>query len=668
MQFLSQSPFLQALGYAIANSLWQTALIWIAVVLLNSIKKTSSATRYSLAVAGQLLSFVWFLISLQFYYIKCSEQILNKGVLYTTVLHPAETSSHSVFWNITWRLEQFIPYLSVAYIFLLMLLFFRFCKNYKNTQQIKTAGLQKMDVHWRLFVNNMASRLSIKQEVKIFISSIVNSPLTLGFLKPVILIPVASINHLTSEQMEAVILHELAHIKRADYLYNLLISIVEITLFFNPFTQLISKIIKKERENSCDDWVLQFQYNASMYAEALLQIAYLQTTPLLSMNASGKTKGDLLLRIKRIIQPKNQTFNYRQQLLALLLMTGIFSCIAWYEPLHYPHQKIAASTVAPQHKTLIPLSVTIDNPFFSPLSLLPKPLQEKQMETVKKDEETNDVIPSKSIKDTTVLDLRKKALLIASIKPEQFLNEVIPQIQNDFSKADGFKIAFSPKQDTAAINEQMKLAFDKANMNINLQKINEDIFNAKKQLQLLQENKQLFFAEKQEIFNQLNAAFEQLKYFKDFDVSTSEFSDMINDLFLEQMVLKLKRNEAVKQEYRNAEEQKMHPKVLFYRTREMDPENISLQKNIKALQILLKKRISENYKNNHDPQLKQCVEDAPKPAFVYLKNNLPVNPIPSEPVFFKLKDASPSAPGSEQIRITSTNNEENQVIHITVVL
>ncbi len=54
MQFLSQSPFLQALGYAIANSLWQTALIWIAVVLLNSIKKTSSATRYSFAVAGQL--------------------------------------------------------------------------------------------------------------------------------------------------------------------------------------------------------------------------------------------------------------------------------------------------------------------------------------------------------------------------------------------------------------------------------------------------------------------------------------------------------------------------------------------------------------------------------------------------------------------------------------
>ncbi len=574
-----------------------------------------------------------------------------------------------MFWNITWKLEQFIPYLSVAYIFLLVFLFFRFCKNYKNTQLIKSAGLQKMDVHWRLFVHNMASRLSIKQEVKIFISSIVNSPLTIGFLKPVILIPIASFNHLTTEQIEAVILHELAHIKRADYLYNLMIAIVEIALFFNPFTQLISRIIKKERENNCDDWVLQFQYNASMYAEALLQIAYLQTNPLLSMNVSGKNKGDLLSRIKRIIQPQKQTFNYRQQLLALLLMTGIFSCIAWYEPISNSNQKITASSLVVKQEKLAPLSITIDNPFFSPLSFFPKQLKEKQIETAEKNEEVNVAVQSKPLlpKDSS-LSIKKNDPFSSFINMDQLFNEVVPQMQIDISKTDWPKIAFFQKLDTAAIHEQMKLAFEKAKMNINLKKINEEIFTAKKQIQELKENKQAFFVDNQQVSDQLNAAFDQLNNLKDFDISASAFSNMINDLFLEQMVLKLKINEAVKQEYRNAAERKMNSKVLFYRTREIQPGNISQQKNIKPLRFLLKNRISENHKTNHDQQAIRCQNDAPKPAFVYLKNNLPANQNNSEPIFFKLNEASPSAHAPEQIRINSTNNEENHVIHITVVL
>jgi bla regulator protein BlaR1 len=123
--------------------------------------------------------------------------------------------------------------------------------------------LQKMPAEWRLFVNRIAGQLNIKKKIQVFLSDTVTTPLTIGFLKPVILIPVASINHLTTDQLEAVLLHELAHIKRYDYLVNIILSVVEISLFFNPFTQLLSKNIRKERENSCDDWVLQFQYDAS---------------------------------------------------------------------------------------------------------------------------------------------------------------------------------------------------------------------------------------------------------------------------------------------------------------------------------------------------------------------------------------------------------------------
>ena len=145
---------------------------------------------------------------------------------------------------------------------------------------------------WKIFVKQVSYQLGIKKNVTIYLSELVTTPMTIGFLKPIILVPLASINHLSAEQIEAVLLHELAHIKRLDYLFNLFLSVAETILFFNPFSQLISKTIKKERENSCDDWVLQFKYNPSMYAEALLRIAYLQTSSSFAMPFVGKNKGD----------------------------------------------------------------------------------------------------------------------------------------------------------------------------------------------------------------------------------------------------------------------------------------------------------------------------------------------------------------------------------------
>ncbi|MBC7587673.1 MAG: M56 family metallopeptidase [Chitinophagaceae bacterium] len=91
---------------------------------------------------------------------------------------------------------------------------------------------------WKIFVKQVSYQLGIKKNVNIYLSELVTTPMTIGFLKPIILVPLASINHLSAEQIEAVLLHELAHIKRLDYLFNLFLSVTETILFFNPFTQL----------------------------------------------------------------------------------------------------------------------------------------------------------------------------------------------------------------------------------------------------------------------------------------------------------------------------------------------------------------------------------------------------------------------------------------------
>lgn len=391
MQHLFQSPFLQALGYAITNSLWQTALIWLIYTSVSGLVPMNAAIKYRLAVFSQLTGFIWFVFTFRFYY-----QPSNTGWLQNSLQHGSDRlapvadgggtiSSAIIHWLV--KGEQLLPYVSMAYLLLIIFLVIRWVAGFRQTQKIRYSGLQKMPVSYRLFVQRIASQLGIRQKISLFLSDTVSSPLTIGFLKPVILVPIASINHLSTDQLEAVLLHELAHIKRYDYLVNILISVVEISLFFNPFTQLISKSIRKERENSCDDWVLQFKYNASVYAEALLRIAYLQATPAFAMAATGK-KNELLVRVKRMIEQKENRFNYRRQLLAFVIVTGILSSIAWLSPIttHQEAPVAQTGTLVSKNNPLVnnqqsptvaaePKTAKEGNPIFNPMFLLPEPVK-----------------------------------------------------------------------------------------------------------------------------------------------------------------------------------------------------------------------------------------------------------------------------------------------------
>lgn len=377
MQALYHSPFLQALGYAIANSFWQIALLWLLVIVLNGIIKPSAAGRYRIAVAGQLTGFAWFVVTFRFYLSKCLQAVQEIAALQTPdrtsfYISYSDTTAHTGYLHWLLKIEQLLPFLSVAYLFLLVLLVIKWAVSYRKAQEIRHNGLEKIGAEWRLFVQKVAQQLNIKTPVKIYLSSFVKSPLTVGFLKPLILIPLASINHLTTEQLEAVILHELAHIKRADYLINLLQTIIEIVLFFNPFTRLLSTIIRKERENCCDDWVLQFQYNPAMYAEALLSIAWLQQQPAFAMPAAGD-KGELLPRVKRMLSKQEAAFDYKKHAAALMLMTVLLSAFTWFSPATtQPPATVAAGKSKVQPVVVEPVTAAVNNPLFSPVFFLAK--------------------------------------------------------------------------------------------------------------------------------------------------------------------------------------------------------------------------------------------------------------------------------------------------------
>ena len=334
MNLVNQSAFLKALGWSLLDSLWQLGVLWLIYVLLTANgKKFTSRQRHSLALLSLAGGSLWFLVTLviNFYQAAAAPEVITLTVNAGDAI---ASSSPSFIGSLTTWLEPVLPFLSVAYLLVTVLLFIRFYRQYRYTRQLFHQGLQKINPEFRVFLQEAVQHMSISKKVSIWLSSMVDTPLTIGFWKPIILLPIAAVNNLTIEQTEAIILHELNHIKRNDYLVNLLIACTDIILFFNPFAQLLSGIIRREREHSCDDLVLQFRYDASHYAKALLTLEQSRCTaaPALAVAATGKSNTFLLNRVKRMLTNEPVTTPINQKLVAYLLSAILIGFIGWYNP------------------------------------------------------------------------------------------------------------------------------------------------------------------------------------------------------------------------------------------------------------------------------------------------------------------------------------------------
>ena len=290
-------------------------LLWLAVVFIFRIIKLSSSQKFAIAFTAQILGFIFFVYTLLYNY--SNEKPLQMF----------DVSNITYIKNASGFLNYTMPFIAVLYLIFFGWHIVKFVFSYRLTQNLRTNNLVKMPAVNRIFVEELTTLFSLHKKVKIYISRNIKCPLTIGFFKPLILIPVAAVNHLTKEQMEAVILHELAHIKRADYLFYLLQCVIEKVFFFNIFSRMLNNIIERERENACDDWVLQFKYNSYHYAEALLKLGKLQASSL-AMAASGKKENMLLYRIKRLIHnnEKNTAYEYtalRFSFLTLIIALGL---------------------------------------------------------------------------------------------------------------------------------------------------------------------------------------------------------------------------------------------------------------------------------------------------------------------------------------------------------
>jgi beta-lactamase regulating signal transducer with metallopeptidase domain len=307
----------QVIFYTLLHSLWQGLLLaLLAGVIVMLTRKRPASLRYAL-LTGSLFLFAAAMV--------CT-LILECNV---NGSHRHQTPDPNIR-HINSLTVIFIYIQQHAEIFVtvwLMLVLVKSCRlilglyTLKRLNKVKTSS---MPVFWEERFTALVETMKISASVTLLESGIVQVPLVIGYLKPVILVPIGLINSLAPDQVEAILLHELAHIVRKDYLVNLIQKIIGTLFFFNPAVLWVSFLIRSERENCCDDIAIGHTRNRFGYMRALISFEeYRQDLPDQALAITGNT-GAIPQRIKRMISGKNRSL-LKLEIVILSLMTFLFA-------------------------------------------------------------------------------------------------------------------------------------------------------------------------------------------------------------------------------------------------------------------------------------------------------------------------------------------------------
>ena len=213
----------------------------------------------------------------------------------------------------------------------------------------------------------LSGQLGLKRRVSLLESASVKIPAAFGFFKPVILVPLGILSNLPAEQVETILLHELAHIKRGDYLTNLLLHITEAVFFFNPGLRWLNALIRREREACCDDMVLSVTVDRTIYVNALVSFREYFTGRTNSPYAValGKGRNSLLWRVRRMLTHENKTLDIMEKTILSFGLAAVIGVglISMKPAATFAQVKAAANSDAPPPPPPAPVpSVTVSVP------------------------------------------------------------------------------------------------------------------------------------------------------------------------------------------------------------------------------------------------------------------------------------------------------------------
>ena len=350
---LLNEPAMQRLGWVLIHFLWQGAVIGLVmVVAMRVMARASAQARYVVLCAGLLACaaapvITWVVVARDTApAVAASAGVADFGLspapVAETNLHggsdgaqvpvsPAPASAVVIPATATtkaatpWRvvvmqaLDRVSPYAVPFWLAGVIALTLRLVFGWAQLRRLRRSGEAVADSAWEERLRALAGRMGVNKAIRLLHSSLVEVPTLIGWLRPVILLPASAFTGLAPEQLEAILAHELAHVRRCDYLVNLLQAVIETTLFYNPAVWWISRRIREERENCCDDIAVATVRDRAIYAGALAALEESRALPRLALAASD---GPLLERIRRIAGVKGGR-NPSAPVVAATLIAGV---------------------------------------------------------------------------------------------------------------------------------------------------------------------------------------------------------------------------------------------------------------------------------------------------------------------------------------------------------
>jgi len=312
---LFDSQFVYALGWTIVHSFWQCLLVLIFLsvgLLLN--KNSRPVTRYWLSMAALLCCLVTSIKTFTY----CYQDIAQANLLFEQLQTSVASAQSQTWWVMTFKtINPWLDIIVLLWCVGLTVQAVRYIADIVLTQRLKYQSVNPLPDQWNNRLQTLVKTLEINRKVQFLQSAKVAIPSVIGHFKPVVLIPLGMLTQLPNEQIEAVILHELAHIKRHDYLVNLIQCLVKVVFFFNPFLLAISKKIDIERENACDDLAVKTCGDPIVFAHSLSQFADV-TAQSQTVMAVSNDKYLLLARVQRLFSRESKLSTAEERLISLL--------------------------------------------------------------------------------------------------------------------------------------------------------------------------------------------------------------------------------------------------------------------------------------------------------------------------------------------------------------
>ncbi|MBW3568155.1 MAG: TonB family protein [Proteobacteria bacterium] len=303
MQFLA--TLIEPLGWTLLHFVWQGLLVGLLheVALLFTARR-SPQVRYAISLAALLLLLFMPLTTFALLAFETGGDaaVSTLAVATQETLRATFAPGVAAETTVASALESILPYIVILWLVGVTALSVRFGIGLYSLRRLAAHADFDAISDWMLGeLERLRQRMAISRPVRIALSTRVNSPLVVGWLKPVIFLPLSAATGLDHGQIRMVLAHELAHLSRHDHFVNFLQVIVETMLFYHPAVHRISRSLRQEREQCCDDMAASISGNALAYARVLAQLEEMRQKERTHVLALGIAEQELYFRIQRLV-------------------------------------------------------------------------------------------------------------------------------------------------------------------------------------------------------------------------------------------------------------------------------------------------------------------------------------------------------------------------------